>query len=49
MPVGLKITKYADRLLEDLELLVDQIIEIQKNWIGKSKEQSSTLMLPIKL
>jgi len=34
----LKITKYADRLLEDLDLLdwPKNIIEIQKNWIGKS-------------
>ena len=34
----LKITKFADRLLEDLELLdwSKNLIEIQKNWIGKS-------------
>ena len=34
----LKITKYADRLLEDLNLLdwPDHIKEMQKNWIGKS-------------
>ncbi len=34
----LKITDYADRLLEDLESVdwEDQIIEMQKNWIGKS-------------
>lgn len=34
----LKITKYADRLLEDLDLLdwPDYIKEIQRNWIGKS-------------
>ncbi len=35
----LRITAYADRLLEDLELIdwTDSIKEIQKNWIGKSK------------
>ncbi|MDL2292452.1 leucine--tRNA ligase [Acholeplasma sp. OttesenSCG-928-E16] len=34
----LKITQYADRLLEDLELtnLPENIKEIQRNWIGKS-------------
>lgn len=34
----LKITKYADRLLNDLELLdwSDSLKEIQRNWIGKS-------------
>lgn len=34
----LKITKYADRLLEDLDLLdwPDHIKEMQRNWIGKS-------------
>ena len=34
----LKITKYADRLLEDLELLdwSESLKEIQRNWIGKS-------------
>ena len=34
----LKITAYADRLLEDLEGLdwPEKIIEMQKNWIGKS-------------
>ncbi len=35
----LRITKYADRLLEDLEGLdwPDRIKEMQKNWIGKSE------------
>src|SRR3989344_4526196 len=35
----LKITKYADRLLKDLNLLdwPNSIIEQQKNWIGKSE------------
>ena len=34
----LKITKYADRLLEDLDLLdwPEKIKEMQRNWIGKS-------------
>lgn len=34
----LKITKYADRLLEDIDLLdwPNDIKEIQRNWIGKS-------------
>ena len=34
----LKITKYADRLLDDLDLLdwPDAIKEMQRNWIGKS-------------
>lgn len=34
----LKITKFADRLLEDLDLLdwPEHIKEMQKNWIGKS-------------
>ena len=34
----LKITKYADRLLEDLDLLdwPEHIKEMQRNWIGKS-------------
>jgi leucyl-tRNA synthetase len=35
-----KITDYADRLLEDLDQLVDwpeKVIIMQKNWIGKSK------------
>ncbi|MCK4781566.1 leucine--tRNA ligase [Candidatus Parcubacteria bacterium] len=34
----LKITDYAERLLEDLKLLdwEEQILEMQKNWIGKS-------------
>ena len=35
----LKITNYADRLLDDLELLdwPENIKEMQKNWIGKSE------------
>lgn len=35
----LKITEYADRLLEDLKLLdwPQPIIEMQRNWIGKSE------------
>ncbi|MCF7906453.1 leucine--tRNA ligase [Patescibacteria group bacterium] len=35
----LRITEYADRMLEDLNLLdwEDMIIEMQKNWIGKSE------------
>ncbi|MCF7795545.1 leucine--tRNA ligase [Patescibacteria group bacterium] len=35
----LKITKYADRMLEDLKLLdwENMIIEMQKNWIGRSE------------
>lgn len=35
----LKITAYADRLLEDLEMLdwPDKVKEMQKNWIGKSE------------
>ena len=35
----LKITAYADRLLEDLEILdwPDKVKEMQKNWIGKSE------------
>jgi len=35
----LKITDYADRLLEDLKLLdwEDQIVEQQRNWIGRSE------------
>jgi len=35
----LKITKYADRLLEDLEELdwPENLKEMQRNWIGKSK------------
>ncbi len=35
----LKITKYADRLLEDLNLLdwPENIKEMQKNWIGRSE------------
>ena len=34
----LKITKYADRLLEDLDLLdwPENVKEMQKNWIGRS-------------
>ncbi len=34
-----KITSYADRLLEDLDLLdwPENIIEMQKNWIGRSE------------
>lgn len=35
----LKITEYADRLLEDLNDLdwPDSIKEMQRNWIGRSK------------
>jgi leucyl-tRNA synthetase len=35
----LKITAYADRLLEDLETLdwPDSIKEMQRNWIGRSE------------
>jgi leucyl-tRNA synthetase len=35
----IKITKYADRLLEDLKLLdwEESIIKMQKDWIGKSE------------
>lgn len=35
----LKITEYADRLLEDLDLIdwPDHLKEMQRNWIGKSK------------
>ncbi len=35
----IKITKYADRLLEDLEMLdwEEPIIKMQKDWIGKSE------------
>lgn len=35
----LKITKYADRLLDDLSLVdyPPHLVEIQKNWIGRSK------------
>src|SRR3989338_6309103 len=35
----LRITKYADRLLEDLEELAwpESIKEMQRNWIGKSE------------
>lgn len=35
----LKITAYADRLLEDLDLIdwPDHLKEMQRNWIGKSK------------
>jgi len=35
----LKITAYADRLLEDLNGLdwPDRIIQMQRNWIGKSE------------
>lgn len=38
----LKITAYADRLLEDLELVdwPESIKEMQKNWIGKSEGAS---------
>lgn len=35
----LKITAYADRLIEDLETLdwPDSIKEMQRNWIGRSE------------
>lgn len=35
----LKITAYADRLLEDLEALEwdDNIKDMQRNWIGRSE------------
>lgn len=44
----LRITEYADRLLEDLEELdwPESIKEMQKNWIGKSK--GSNIVFPIK-
>ncbi len=37
----LKITAYADRLLDDLELVdwPESIKEMQRNWIGRSVEQ----------
>lgn len=40
----LKITAYADRLLEDLELVdwPENIKEMQRNWIGKSKGANVT-------
>ncbi|MGX7091242.1 leucine--tRNA ligase [Hutsoniella sourekii] len=44
----LKITAYADRLLEDLEELdwPESIKEMQRNWIGKS--QGATIFFPVK-
>ncbi len=35
----LKITEYADRLLEDLQLLdwPEHLVEMQRNWIGRSR------------
>lgn len=43
----LKITKYADRLLEDLDELdwPDPIKQMQKNWIGKSHGTNVTFKL----
>lgn len=44
----LKITDYADRMLEDLELLPlwsDSVKELQRNWIGKSKGAKITFKL----
>ena len=38
---SLRITAYADRLLNDLETIewFESIKEMQRNWIGKSKGQ----------
>lgn len=43
----LKITAYADRLLEDLELVdwPENIKEMQRNWIGKSKGANVTFKI----
>lgn len=43
----LKITEYADRLIEDLELLdwPDKIKEMQKNWVGKSEGADITFKI----
>jgi len=43
----IKITKYADRLLEDLKLLdwEEAIVEQQKNWIGRS--EGAVIKFPI--
>jgi leucyl-tRNA synthetase len=43
----LRITAYADRLLEDLELLdwPESIIEQQKNWIGRSYGHTVTFVV----
>jgi len=43
----LKITEYADRLLEDLEDLdwPDSIKEMQRNWIGKSYGATATFQI----
>ena len=44
----LSITKYAERLLQDLELLdwPERTVEGQKNWIGKS--EGARILFPIK-
>ena len=43
----LKITQYADRLLEDLDGVdwSDSIKDMQRNWIGRSQVASAVLPL----
>lgn len=44
----LKITEYAERLLQDLSLLdwPDSVKEMQSNWIGKS--EGAQISFPLK-
>ena len=49
--MGIKITEYVNRLLEDLDELdwPESIKDMQRNWIGRSEGARVSLRLKIKM